>query len=46
MAFEELKHEERREALHRGYVDLNEAHRTNGRVEAPREYLIILGTRR
>jgi len=38
--------EERREALHEGYVDLIEAYRTNGGVEAPREYLIILGTRR
>jgi SAM-dependent methyltransferase len=35
-----------REELHKAYVDFNESHRTNGGVEAPREYLIILGTRR
>ena len=32
--------------LHKAYVDFSESHRTNGHVEAPREYLIILGTRR
>lgn len=56
MAFEELKQrqsavydsleEERRDELHRAYVDHYEGHRRNGRIEAPREYLIILGTRR
>ena len=38
--------EERREELHKAYVDFSESHSTNGHVEAPREYLIILGTRR
>jgi SAM-dependent methyltransferase len=38
--------EERREELHKAYVDYYESHRTNGRVEVPREYLMILGTRR
>ncbi len=38
--------EERREELHKEYVDFYESHMTNGRVEAPREYLLILGTRR
>jgi SAM-dependent methyltransferase len=38
--------EERREALRNGFVDLSEAYRTNGGIQAPREYLIILGTRR
>jgi SAM-dependent methyltransferase len=37
--------EERREELHKAYIDFSESHRTNGRIEAPREYLIILGTR-
>jgi 2-polyprenyl-3-methyl-5-hydroxy-6-metoxy-1,4-benzoquinol methylase len=34
------------EGLHDAYVDHMEQHRKNGRIEAPREYLIILGTRR
>jgi SAM-dependent methyltransferase len=36
----------RREELHNAYVEHMEEHRRNGRIEAPREYLIILGTRR
>ncbi|MDQ2969409.1 MAG: class I SAM-dependent methyltransferase [Actinomycetota bacterium] len=36
----------RREELHNAYVEYMEQHRTNGRIEAPREYVIILGTRR
>jgi hypothetical protein len=28
------------------YVEHMEQYRQNGRIEAPREYLIILGTRR
>jgi SAM-dependent methyltransferase len=35
-----------REELHKAYVEHMEQHRQNGRIEAPREYLIILGTRR
>lgn len=35
-----------REELHNTYVEHMEEHRQNGRIEAPREYLIILGTRR
>jgi hypothetical protein len=38
--------EARRKELHNAYVDHMEEHRQNGRIEAPREYLIILGTRR
>jgi SAM-dependent methyltransferase len=38
--------EERREELHKAYVDFYESYKVDGRVEAPREYLIILGTRR
>jgi SAM-dependent methyltransferase len=38
--------EERREELHKALVDFYESHRSNGQVETPREYLIILGTRR
>ena len=38
--------EARREELHNAYVEHMEQHRRNGRIEAPREYLIILGTRR
>jgi SAM-dependent methyltransferase len=34
-----------REQLHNAYVEHMEEHRQNGRIEAPREYLIILGTR-
>jgi hypothetical protein len=37
---------ERREELHQVFVGFYESHKTNGRVEAPREYLMILGTRR
>jgi SAM-dependent methyltransferase len=36
----------RREELHNAYVEHMEQHRTNGRIEAPREYVVILGTRR
>jgi SAM-dependent methyltransferase len=36
----------RREELRKVYVDYLEQHLTNGRIQAPREYLIILGTRR
>lgn len=38
--------EPRREELHRAYVDHYASHQRNGRIEAPREYVIILGTRR
>jgi hypothetical protein len=38
--------EEQREELHKAYVDFYESYKVDGRVEAPREYLIILGTRR
>jgi SAM-dependent methyltransferase len=38
--------EERGEELHKAFVDFNESHRTNEGVEAPREYLMTLGTRR
>ncbi|MDP9303272.1 MAG: hypothetical protein M3O92_02050 [Actinomycetota bacterium] len=38
--------EGRREELHKAYVDFYDSRMTNGRVEAPREYLMILGTRR
>jgi SAM-dependent methyltransferase len=38
--------ERRREELHRAYVDHLEEHRTDDRIEAPQEYLMILGTRR
>jgi SAM-dependent methyltransferase len=38
--------EERGAELHKAFVDFNESHRTNGGIESPREYLIILGTRR
>jgi hypothetical protein len=41
VAFESLDEEP-----HKAYVDFSESHRTNGYVEAPREYLIIVGTRR
>jgi hypothetical protein len=36
----------RREELHRAYVDHYDSHQRNGRIEAPREYVIVLGTRR
>jgi SAM-dependent methyltransferase len=38
--------EPRREELHRAYIEFYEQHRRDGRIEAPREYLIILGSRR
>jgi SAM-dependent methyltransferase len=38
--------EERREELHGAFVDFYAAHERDGRVEAPREYVIVLGTRR
>ena len=38
--------EPRREELHSAYVEHMEQYRTDGRIEAPRQYLIILGTRR
>jgi SAM-dependent methyltransferase len=38
--------EPRREELHRAYVDHLEEYRTDQGIEAPREYLVILGTRR
>jgi SAM-dependent methyltransferase len=38
--------EERRQELHKAFVDFNESHRANGGIEAPREYLMILGKRR
>ena len=38
--------ESRREELHRSYVDFYEGHRQNGGIVAPRQYLIILGTRK
>jgi SAM-dependent methyltransferase len=37
---------ERREELHDAFVDFYAAHMRDGRVEAPREYVIVLGTRR
>jgi SAM-dependent methyltransferase len=37
--------EGRREELHKAYVDFYDSRLANGRVEAPREYLMILGTR-
>ncbi len=37
---------ERREDFHRTYVEQVERHRTNGGVTFPREYVIILGTRK
>jgi SAM-dependent methyltransferase len=36
----------RREELHRAYLDYYASHTENGRVQAPREYVIVLGTRR
>ena len=38
--------DERKEELHRTYVDFYEGHRRDGGIEAPREYVIILGRRR
>ncbi len=37
---------ERREELHRAFVDFYEGYRTNGGVHQPRPYLIVLGTKR
>jgi ubiquinone/menaquinone biosynthesis C-methylase UbiE len=37
---------ERREELHRAFVDLYEDYRTNGGVHQPRPYLLVLGRRR
>jgi SAM-dependent methyltransferase len=37
---------ERREQLHRAWVDYYERHRVNGGIRQPRQYLLILGTRR
>jgi SAM-dependent methyltransferase len=36
----------RRKEMHEAFVGFYESHKTNGRVEAPREYLLILGARR
>jgi SAM-dependent methyltransferase len=38
--------DERREELHRAFVDLHEASRTNGGIEFSRTYLLTLGTRK
>ena len=38
--------ETRREELHRTYVGYMEEYRKDGAIEAPREYLLVLGTRR
>lgn len=38
--------DERKEDLHRAYVDYYEKYRREGGIESPREYLIILGRRR
>ncbi len=37
--------DERREELHRAFVDLHEESRTNGGIEFSGTYLLILGTR-
>jgi ubiquinone/menaquinone biosynthesis C-methylase UbiE len=37
---------ERREQLHRAWVDYYEKHRVNGSIRQPRQYLLILGMRR
>ena len=37
---------ERREELHRAWVDFYECYRVNGGISQPRQYLIVLGTRR
>lgn len=37
---------ERGQAFHRAFVELYEAYRTEGRIRAPRRYLLTLGTRR
>jgi SAM-dependent methyltransferase len=38
--------DERREELHRAFVELHEASRTDGRIEFSRTYLLTLGTRK
>ena len=38
--------EDRREQLHGDYIANMSRHQRDGRIEAPREYLLILGTRR
>jgi SAM-dependent methyltransferase len=38
--------QKQKEELHESYVDFLETHSKDGRIEAPREYMIILGTRR
>jgi ubiquinone/menaquinone biosynthesis C-methylase UbiE len=38
--------EERKEELHRSYVDFYEGHRHDGAIAAPREYLVTLGRRK
>ena len=37
---------ERREALHRAFVELVAAHAVDGGIRFPREYLLVLGRRR
>jgi len=37
---------DRREALHRAFVDLVNAHRDGPAVRFPREYLLVVGRRR
>jgi SAM-dependent methyltransferase len=37
---------ERREELHRAFVDFYESYRTDGGIHQPRPYLIVLGTKR
>jgi hypothetical protein len=37
---------DRRDELHRAYVDFHEQYRVNGGVSMPRQYLLILGRRR
>ena len=37
---------ERREELHRAWVDFFEGYRMNGGISQPRRYLVVLGTRR
>jgi len=38
--------DDRKEELHRSYVDFYEGHRNDGSIVAPREYLLILGRRK
>src|SRR5712692_2171954 len=37
---------ERREELHRTWVEFFEGYRVNGAISQPRQYLVVLGTRR